>query len=75
MYMYVYTHTHTHTYTHTYVYIYTYTYTHTHTHIYTGDNTKLVRATGWTPTIEFKETVQAVLDYWRREVKLRFQLI
>jgi len=34
-----------------------------------------VRATGWKPSTEFRDTVAAVLDYWRREVKVRFQLI
>jgi len=40
-----------------------------------GDNRKLRQATGWEPTTEFRDTVEAVLDYWRREVKVRFQLI
>jgi GDP-4-dehydro-6-deoxy-D-mannose reductase len=36
-----------------------------------GDNTKLMQATGWKPTIEFTETLKEVLDYWRREVRVR----
>mmetsp|Transcript_39298 Transcript_39298/g.79282 ORF Transcript_39298/g.79282 Transcript_39298/m.79282 type:complete len:94 (+) Transcript_39298:447-728(+) len=40
-----------------------------------GDNARLVAATGWRPTTEFRETVEEVLKYWRREVKVRYELI
>jgi GDP-4-dehydro-6-deoxy-D-mannose reductase len=30
-----------------------------------GDNSKLVRDTGWTPEIPLEETLAAVLDWWR----------
>lgn len=36
---------------------------------------KLVAATGWQPTTAFNDTVASVLQYWRREVKVRFELI
>ena len=32
------------------------------------DNTKLCKLTGWKPEIEFKQTLQDLLDYWRRRV-------
>ncbi len=33
-----------------------------------GDNTKFVNATGWKPLIDFKQTLQDTLDYWRHHV-------
>jgi GDP-4-dehydro-6-deoxy-D-mannose reductase len=30
-----------------------------------GDNTKFVRATGWSPTIPFEQTLRDMLEYWR----------
>ncbi len=33
-----------------------------------GDNTKFVQATGWTPSIPFEQTLQDILDYWRKRV-------
>lgn len=32
-----------------------------------ADNTKLVRATGWNPTIPLEKTLQDTLDYWRSQ--------
>ena len=47
----------------------------THTQVLLGDNTKLRRATGWEPVVEFRDTLEEVLRHWRREVKVRFGLI
>jgi GDP-4-dehydro-6-deoxy-D-mannose reductase len=33
-----------------------------------GDASKLRAATGWTPRISFEETLQDLLDYWRRAI-------
>jgi GDP-4-dehydro-6-deoxy-D-mannose reductase len=30
-----------------------------------GDNTKFVKATGWSPTIPFEQTLRDMLEYWR----------
>ena len=43
--------------------------------VYTVHCSKLVAATGWAPSTEFTDTVASVLQYWRREVKVRFELI
>jgi GDP-4-dehydro-6-deoxy-D-mannose reductase len=36
-----------------------------------GDNTKVVKATGWTPNIDMSQTVQDMLDYWRKDIQER----
>src|SRR5688572_22034340 len=33
-----------------------------------GDNSKFIKATGWQPEIDFKQTLQDTLDYWRERV-------
>lgn len=33
-----------------------------------GDNSKLIYATGWSPKIDFKQTLKEILDYWRKKV-------
>lgn len=33
-----------------------------------GDNTKFVKATGWSPSIAFEQTLRDILDYWRERV-------
>lgn len=33
-----------------------------------GDNSKIRAATGWKPTIDFGDTLAALLDYWRKNV-------
>jgi GDP-4-dehydro-6-deoxy-D-mannose reductase len=33
-----------------------------------GDNTKFVKATGWSPTIPLEQTLRDILDYWRQRV-------
>lgn len=36
--------------------------------IQVGDATRLQQATGWRPTIPFRQTVQDVLDFWRKRI-------
>ena len=33
-----------------------------------GDNSKIRAATGWKPTIDFDDTLSALLDYWRKNI-------
>lgn len=33
-----------------------------------GDNTKFVKATGWSPTIPFEQTLRDILEYWRERI-------
>lgn len=33
-----------------------------------GDNTKFSNATGWTPAINFDQTLKDILDYWRQRI-------
>lgn len=33
-----------------------------------GSNEKLCKATGWKPSIDFKQTLKDILDYWRKKV-------
>ncbi len=35
-----------------------------------GDNSKFVNATGWHPTIDIRQTLQDLLDYWRNKIKM-----
>jgi len=35
-----------------------------------GDNTKFANATGWHPTIDIRQTLQDLLDYWRNKIKM-----
>merc|ERR1712039_218098 len=37
-----------------------------------ADISKLKAQTGWTPNPDMRETVKHVLEYWRREVSLRY---
>ncbi len=34
-----------------------------------GDNTKLRTATGWAPSVSFDDTLAAILDHWRDELR------
>ncbi len=36
-----------------------------------GDATKIREATGWIPTIPFEQTMEDLLEYWRRVIKAR----
>lgn len=33
-----------------------------------GDNSKFTKATGWKPTINFDDTLESLLNYWRKRV-------
>ncbi len=33
-----------------------------------GDNSKMRAATGWKPTVDFDDTLAALLDYWRKNI-------
>lgn len=35
-----------------------------------GDNSKFVDTTGWHPTIDIRQTLQDLLDYWRNKIKM-----
>lgn len=37
--------------------------------IQVGDATRVQQATGWRPTIPFRQTVQDVLDFWRERIR------
>jgi GDP-4-dehydro-6-deoxy-D-mannose reductase len=37
---------------------------------FVGDFTKFTKKTGWKPTIKFEETLNDILEYWRKQVKL-----
>jgi GDP-4-dehydro-6-deoxy-D-mannose reductase len=34
-----------------------------------GDNSKVLRETGWRPAFEIDETLSSVLQYWREQVR------
>jgi GDP-4-dehydro-6-deoxy-D-mannose reductase len=37
---------------------------------FVGDFTKFTKKTGWKPTIKFEDTLNDILEYWRKQVKL-----
>lgn len=36
--------------------------------VFVGDNTKLMQATGWKPSIQLEDTLSETLEYWRRSI-------
>jgi GDP-4-dehydro-6-deoxy-D-mannose reductase len=36
-----------------------------------GDPAKFKKATGWQTTISFEQTMQDLLNYWRKEIAIR----